>query len=174
MLGTIAMAFKYQFLTLLFFIPALFGAESESYIPLHITSVLKDCNERVVICNAEYCADITMHSQTPITFEKPFQIPFISIVDHMKEYAQAARGELFIAQGSLNVKIGNNEFGIWENEMGIMCSSYSANRTFTKLMKNINKKNHVEGSTIAKALCYLLSINKKGEMVLGNATTDYI
>lgn len=172
MLGKITMLSRYSFLSLLFLIPTLFGSENELYVPLQITAILKDCHERVVINDSRYCADISFQKNTPISFEKPFAIPFLSIVDYLKEYKLAATGEQYIAPGSLQVKIGDQEFGIWENEMGIMCSSNSPHRTFTKLMKNINKRGCKEGDAVAKALCYLLSINKQGEMVLGNVTID--
>lgn len=148
------------------------NSPKDLYTPLLITSLLNDSKQTITIQNAQYTAEVTATKQ--VSFDKPFNIPFISIALYIKDFAEAAQGKLFIPKGALSILFGNKRYGIWENEMGIMCSTDTKSSEneigFIKLMKNINKHGAKDKQAVAKALCYLLSINNQGAMVLGNAT----
>jgi len=146
-------------------------AQIDTYTALRI-SVIRNLSQNKISIGA-LNKPIESTNQMVNLFNQQIDIPFISIAEYIKDYAQAVRGQAYVPRGSLMLMLGNKEFGLWENEKGIYCSPSALDANDEeqwpkRLMPNLNKrkpKNPRASSSVSKLL---LVIGKTGDMLLDN------
>lgn len=144
-------------------------------IQLHVEKIHNHCLKQVMITSLEtkeqkYIAKGSSH------FREPFQIPFLSIAQYIREYTKAiTTGRGYIPQGALRLRIGRKWFGLWEHETGIMCSADpktadDSDDGLVKLLDNVNrydcKNNAKDNKSLINAVKLMLFINKKEKIAL--------
>jgi hypothetical protein len=108
-------------------------------------------------------------------FKSSVKIPFVSIKNYIKEYAESANGRAYIPEKALMIRLENNRtYGIWENEVGIMLSPDQKTddlRGLRKLLKNVNLREPKDNRLSSSVLKLLLLIDKQGDIALSNLET---
>ncbi len=162
------------FATPIIFVIASAHCQENNYVPLQIAAVESLACEQVKVANSTKQVAITGPMQNLRLLKHRFYIPFISIIENLKEYKESAEGRAYVPKDALKISIGDKKlYGIWENEVGIMFSPdpkvlADDDHGPRKLMKNINKRGPKDKKNIMPALKLLLLIDKRGNVALGN------
>lgn len=145
------------------------SGSSREYIALRIKAI-RNCSEKRVSLDQE-AVSIEAYAKKLYLLKENVDIPFISISEYPREYAQGVQGKAYIPKGALLITLENRKFGFWENENGIWCSpepksGADEEQWPAKLTNNVNKRKPKEPKLAKSILKFLLVIDKASNISL--------